>query len=218
MCGRYSYTTDSTRRFEQALDASFSAPGPRYNIAPGEENPVIHESPAGYSMEAMWWGLVPHWLKDPQTKYSTINAKVETVAKKPFYRDAFKSRRCLVPADGYYEWRKTGNGKQPYYIHQGGEPFAFAGLWDFWKGEGAEPFNSYAIITGPATEAIKDIHPRMPLILPESTWKAWMDPETSPTKLARILAGTETDLQFYPISTRVNNPRNEGPDLIRPAQ
>ncbi|MCS3902200.1 putative SOS response-associated peptidase YedK [Methylohalomonas lacus] len=188
----------------------------RYNIAPGQANPIIHATAAGYQLGLFQWGLVPHWLKEPKTQYSTINAKVETVADKPFYRDAFRQRRCLVPADGYYEWRKTGDGKQPYYIHQGGELFAFAGLWETWAGDGAEPFESYTIITGPAAEAVADLHPRMPLALPERVWSAWLDPATSRAECQTLLEAPITAWHHHPISTRVNNPRNDSPDLVQP--
>lgn len=218
MCGRYTYTKPDLYPFEHKLETGLTLDlKPRYNIAPSQQAAVIHAAEQGYKVSLMRWGLVPRWSKEPATKYSTINAKVETAASKPAYRDAFKRRRCLVPADGYYEWKQTAGQKQPYYIHLGCQPFAFAGLWERWEGEGADPFDSYTIITGPATEATRDIHPRMPVIVPENAWRAWMDTDTSPTKLADILASPVTDLQHHPISTRVNNPRNEGPDLIQPA-
>ncbi|MDZ7734713.1 MAG: SOS response-associated peptidase [Gammaproteobacteria bacterium] len=215
MCGRYTFSGKGLDRFEAALDTVIAdAVYPRYNIAPDQGNPVILKTPEGIAMQAFRWGLVPHWLDEPKTKYSTINAKVETVAEKPFYRDAYKSRRCLVPADGYYEWRQEGVRKQPYYIHQGGQAFAFAGLWDRW--EGNESFSSYTIITGPAAETVRDIHARMPLVLPEASWKAWLDPETPVNKLPEILDSAETKFEYHVVSTRVNDPRNEGPELIEP--
>lgn len=220
MCGRYSLTSTTLERFEQVLNqgASFSPGESRYNIAPSQDNPVILAQSATYELMAMRWGLIPHWFKTPTTKYSTINAKVETVDTKPFYRDAYQHRRCLVPADGYFEWRKTDHGKQPYYIHQDGASFAFAGLWEYWAGEQADPFHSYTIITGPAADAIKDIHPRMPLILPSSAWKTWLNPETTTDQLADILNAPESDLRSYPISTRVNNPRHDSPDILQPIE
>lgn len=216
MCGRYSFSGKGLARFESALNVALPELEPRFNIAPSQDNPVILQASDGYVLEAFRWGLVPHWSKEPRTKYSTINTKVETVAQKPFYKESYRHRRCLVLADGYYEWEKAGDRKQPYYIHQGGQAFAFAGLWDRWEGKGAEPFSSYTIITGPAAAAVKDIHIRMPLVLPESAWRGWLDPETPTAELSGILEAPETEFQTYPISTRVNNPRNEGPELIRP--
>lgn len=218
MCGRYTFRKDTPEYYERVLNAQF--PGimgvmPRYNIAPGQENSVIHISPQGSTWNYFWWGLVPHWSKSPTTKYSTINAKVETIAEKPFYRNAYKSRRCLVPADGYYEWKPVAGKRQPYFIHTG-QPFAFAGLWDHWEGEEADPFDSYTIITGPAAETVRDIHARMPLILPESAWQEWIEPETGPKRLSEILNSPVTELESYPISTQVNNPRNQGPELVQP--
>lgn len=215
MCERYTLSGKGLDRFEAALDMVIADEVyPRYNIAPEQDNPVILKTPEGFAMEAFRWGFMPHWLDDPQTAYSTINAKVETVAEKPHYREAYQSQRCLVPADGYYEWKQEGERNQPYYIHQGGKTFAFAGLWNRWEGE--ESFSSYTIITGPAANSLKEIHARMPLVLPEETWKAWLDPETPVNKLPDILNNAETDFEFHTVSTRVNDPRNEGPELIAP--
>lgn len=214
MCGRYTLTSLSLRHFEHVFNSSFDPVPARYNIAPGQDNPVIFTSKFGRALGHFRWGLVPHWSKEPRTKYWTINAKVETVAEKPFYHDAFKTRRCLVPADGWYEWQKTQDGKQPYRIHQNNQPFAFAGLWEYWEGEGAEPFHSYTILTGPAADSVKAIHARMPLVLPEDAWKTWMAPDTPPTKLTELLNVPETDFDCYPVSRRVNNPKNEGPELF----
>lgn len=214
MCGRYSLSASSLGRFEQALEAEFDAIQPRYNIAPGQDNPVIHLAEGQPSLDHFRWGLVPHWSKEPRTKYSTINAKVETVAEKPFYRESFQSRRCLVPADGWYEWRKTGKGKQPYYIHRDGEPFAFAGLWEYWEGQVAEPFRSYTVLVGPAAVSVQPIHERMPWVLPEASWRAWMDPDTPRDAITDILDAPETVFDSYPVSRQVNNPKNEGPELV----
>lgn len=219
MCGRYTYTQPDLYHYEQVLETGFPLSlEPRYNIAPSQQAAVIHAAEQGYVAALMRWGLVPRWSKEPATKYSTINAKVETVASKPAYRDAFRHRRCLVPADGYYEWQQSDGSKQPYYLHMGGKPFAFAGLWEHWAGEGADPFDSYTIITGPATRTTHDIHPRMPIILPEPLWKSWLDAATSPLKLSDILTGAVEGLRYHPISTRVNNPRNEGAELVNPVK
>lgn len=216
MCGRYTFTRKSPEHYEQVLNSEFPELQPRYNIAPSQDAPVIRFATQQTEMVEIRWGLVPHWSKTHTTKYSTINAKVETVSEKPFYRDAYRHRRCLVPADGYYEWKKVADKKQPYFIHLE-QPFAFAGLWDHWEGEGADPFDSYTIITGPAADSVKDIHIRMPLVLPENVWQDWMEPETPSKRLSEILAAPVTEFESYPVSTRVNSPRNQGPDLIKPA-
>lgn len=216
MCGRYSLKNDSLRRIAVSLDVEAASAESRYNIAPGQMAPVFRQADDRHECRDMRWGLIPHWSKTPTTQYSTINARVETVASKPTYRDAFKRRRCLVPADGYYEWQQQDGHKQPYFIHQNGEPFVFAGLWDHWGADTQDAFDSYSIVTTAAAASVGSIHARMPVILPRTTWAAWLDPATSQTKLADVLSHAETALQMHPVSTRVNNPRIESPSLIDP--
>lgn len=216
MCGRYTLRNDALGAIAQSLGAEFSRASSRYNIAPGQQAPVIRQRDRQYDCSEMRWGLVPHWSSTADTQYSTINARVETIASKPTYRDAFKRQRCLVAADGYYEWQRQEAKKQPFYVHRDGQAFVFAGIWDHWGGDSAEAFDSFSIVTTTAAESMRAIHPRMPVILPPSAWTAWLAPDTAPAKLADVLARPETSLTSYPVSTRVNNPRVESPSLIEP--
>jgi len=218
MCGRYTIGKQRLDRLEAGLQTDLGTISTRYNAAPSQPLPVITQDGGSCQLVTMYWGLVPHWSKEPRPQYSTINAKVETAAKSPAYRAAYKARRCLVPATGWYEWRKAGDHKQPYYIHQGGQDFAFAGLREYWEGQGADPFQSYTIITGPAADSVKDIHARMPLVLPADVWSTWLAPGTGAGALSDILSAPEEIFEVYPVSTRVNSPRNEGAELITPQQ
>lgn len=141
--------------------------------------------------------------RSPSTAQST--RKLKLWRKSPsIYRDAFKSRRCLIPADGWYEWRQGESGKQPYYIHQGGEAFAFAGLWERWQN--GDTLDSYTIITGPAAESVSHIHPRMPLVFPPAAWREWLSADTPRSARQDMLNSPQNDFKSYPISTRVNSP------------
>jgi putative SOS response-associated peptidase YedK len=172
-------------------------------------------------MGLLRWGLIPSWAKDPAMGNRMINARAETVAEKPAYRRAFKKRRCLVPADGFFEWKKgEGEGTQkvpktPFWIHRmDGKPFAMAGLWEKWTpGEGA-PVYSFTIITTEAVPEIREIHPRMPVILPRSLHDRWLDLRTSPGDLKDLLHPFGDGLQAYPVAPLVNSPRNDVPECI----
>jgi putative SOS response-associated peptidase YedK len=174
----------------------------------------------------MQWGLVPGWAKEPKSDYSTINARVETVAEKPTYRTALRRGRCLVPATGYYEWQAAagagrGAAKQPYFVGLADgddELFAFAGLYDIWRGPDGQELHSYAILTTDATPQLAPVHARMPIILPRSAEERWLDPELSdPTKLlARLQPPPADRVRLYPVSTAVNNTAHDGPALIAP--
>ena len=173
MCGRYRRTTQ-----EEELARLYHIPIPKqtdlpisYNIAPSQKVLTIRFNPEtqARSLDALQWGLIPYWAKDPKIAYRTINARAETVDKAPSYRQAFKKRRCLIPADGFYEWRKTAKPKLPFAIAmKDGRPFTFAGLWENWKDPGSgEWLRTCTIITGEPNELVAQIHPRMPVILPE---------------------------------------------------
>ena len=151
---------------------------PRYNIAPTQQVPVIRlRADASRELSLLRWGLVPSWAQDPSIGQRMINARAETVASKPSYRAAFRRRRCLVPADGYYEWQKAGRAKQPYYIRLRDEPlFAMAGLWEQWHDTGGELWETFAIITTEANQATRAIHDRMPVILSQQDYAQWLDP------------------------------------------
>ncbi len=218
MCGRYTITAGPEFIAEWfGLDGPVPDYTPSYNVTPGSDVPVITRPADLRTGALMRWGLVPHWSKAPKTRYSLINAKAETLTEKPAWRGPFRHRRCLVPATGFYEWQPTAHGKQPWYIRPAREPlFAFAGLWDYWEGE--HLLNSFAIVTVPANAAVAPIHERMPAILAPADYDRWLDPHQTDTDALRaLLTSPPPDtLEAYPISTRVNNPRHDSPELIRP--
>jgi putative SOS response-associated peptidase YedK len=168
------------------------------------------------------WGLIPYWAKDAKIGYSLINARADTVAEKPAYRSAFKRRRCLVAADGFYEWKATGGKvKQPYFISlKDKEPFGFAGLWEHWDNpEDGKTVESFSIITTEPNELMAPIHNRMPAILTPEDYAAWLDPEEPPDHLKGLLRPYDpSQMEAYPVTTYVNRPVNQGPKCIEPLQ
>lgn len=189
---------------------------PRYNIAPGQTVPVIGGDVSGRWLAAMRWGLVPHWAKEASMGNKLINARAETLAEKPSFRDSFRHRRCLIPADGFYEWKKEGKSSTPYRIVlPGQELFAFAGLWDRWDTAEGSIF-SFTIITTAASPFMQGIHSRMPVILRgEREYAAWLDGGADTDLLKRMLRPFEERLHIYPVSRLVNSPRNDLPELVR---
>ena len=178
---------------------------------------MVRLSDGSREITLMHWGLVPGWSKGPDSKFSMINARAETVAEKPAYRAAFKSRRCLVPADGFFEWRAEGKKKQPFYIHMKDEkPFAFAGLWERWE-KGAEPITSFTIIVTEANELLRPIHERMPVILAPKDYARWLDPALKKEAAQKFMRpyGPEK-MALRKISTRVNSPKNDDPEILAP--
>ena len=192
---------------------------PRYNIAPGQSVPVLRQVGDGLELVSLRWGLIPFWAKDEKIKYRTINARAETVAEKPAYRSSFRRRRCLVPATGFYEWQGAEGRKVPWFFHVKSRPiFAFAGLWDSWEREDSR-IQTFTIIVTDASGPLRRIHDRMPVILPPEAYQTWLAPEgQDPAVLHELLrpwAGG--DLEGWMVDRRVNSPRNEGADLVRPA-
>ena len=220
MCGRFTLQTP-----ESKIREAFNLPigdklglSPRYNIAPSQDIPIIRGTENGPELAMAHWGLVPHWSKEPTTKYSTINARIETVAEKPTYRTSFKSRRCLIPADGFYEWKVINGHKIPYYIHmQKGGVFAFAGIWDRWEAEG-KTLDSFSIIVMPANEVMKPIHERMPAIIAPSHYDLWLDQRMTEKDeiMGYLNSAPSSSLKFYPISPWVNSPQHDDERCIRP--
>ena len=220
MCGRYIRTTPIER-----YAALFTAPGfveakTSYNIAPSSQVLLARNNArGGRELAALKWGLVPAWSKESRTEYSTINARAETIDEKPAFRSAFKTRRCLIACDGFYEWKKNAEGtKQPYFICLADrKPFAFAGVWERWEREG-EILESCAIIVTSANALMAPIHDRMPVILSPDHYDAWMNPkETNAFALKSLLLPYSSDrMKAYPISSMVNNPRNNHSDLLLP--
>jgi putative SOS response-associated peptidase YedK len=218
MCGRYRLI--GYESYGELNDVRISprfTPSVRYNVAPTQRVAVVlDESPNEFS--EVRWGLIPSWAKDAKIASSLINARCETVATKPAFRSAFKRRRCLVPADGFYEWQKVGIGKQPYSIQlKNGEPFAFAGLWESWANtEGAE-VRTCSIITTTPNELTSRIHDRMPVILPLAKRREWLDPQRTPEQLQTLLVPyAAEEMTAYPISQRVGSPKNDDPGVIEP--
>jgi putative SOS response-associated peptidase YedK len=202
---------------------------PRYNIAPGLRNPVIVRDTGGRNeLALMQWGLVPAWSREPKVSYSTINARAETVASKPTFRKALANRRCLVPATGYFEWAKVDNGKQPYRIqvrddsHGSGDGvFAFAGLFDIWRGPGGQELQTYAIVTTGANDALSAIHSRMPVILPAEAEGAWLDADNDmriETLLSLLQPYPGERMTAYPVSSLVNSPANDRREILEPVR
>jgi putative SOS response-associated peptidase YedK len=241
MCGRFTLRTPSNLLIRQfMLDAAPELPL-RYNIAPTQNVAVIRRTPEDPQRQLVLlrWGLIPSWAKDAKIGSTLINARADTVADKPSFRAAFKRRRCLVLADGYYEWQKTAAAtpaaksggksakkappKQPYYIHmQEGKPFAFAGLWEWWEGtpEQPGPIETCTIVTTDANELTRPIHDRMPVILPESAYDLWLDPQVQKKEpLLPLLQPFPSDsMQTEAISTHVNSVRNDDAACIEPVE
>ena len=220
MCGRYSLTSkldNLQARFD--FEAENLAYRPRYNVAPTQEVLAVvndGQNRAGF----LRWGLVPFWAKDTRIGSRMINVRAETVAEKPAFRQALRKRRCLVLADGFYEWKKEGAAKVPMYIaSRSGEPFGMAGLWGTWKAPSGEPLHSCTIITTAANSLMEPIHDRMPVILTRETEAAWLDRSIDdPVALTHLLAPYPApELEAYPVSTLVNSPRNDAPECILPA-
>lgn len=224
MCGRYTRKEQMEALLEVLKVEIQCDLKPRYNIAPSQMVACVRNAPeSGYrECVLLKWGLIPSWAKDPTIGNKMINARAETVAEKPSYRKAFQHQRCLVLADGFYEWKREGKAKQPYYIRfKDSRPFAFAGLWESWKdktkSDGPE-IDSCTIITTSANGLMEPIHHRMPVILDEEKCEVWLDPENQdPAVLNPLLRPfSSTNLEAYPVSLAVNNPRFDRPECLIP--
>ena len=219
MCGRFTLHTPQAEIL-QAFDVAANGVTlvPRYNITPSQDIAVVRAGDDGRELALARWGLVPGWSKEARPKYSTINARVESVAEKPTYRTAFRHKRCLIPADGFYEWHKSGDQKVPHYIRMQDESvFAFAGLWEHWEDE-QQAFDSCAIITLPASGIMTTIHTRMPAIIAAADYDAWLDTGiTDKTDIMPQLASRlSAQLQTCAVSSYVNSPRNTDARCIEP--
>ena len=217
MCGRFAFYSPS-----EATAALFGASSatevvPRYNIAPTQFIAAVRNDEQNVPELAMLrWGLVPFWAKDPSIGNRMINARAETVAEKPSFRNAYKKRRCLVLADGFYEWRKEGDGKTPYFISLAdGSPFAFAGLWEDWNSKDSdESLQTTAIITTAASDFMAQLHQRMPVVMLPAQAERWLGGDMD--LLAEVIDNSPS-FQAWPVDRKVNNARNEDPALIEPA-
>jgi len=226
MCGRYVSPNQAAIEHYWHIGRENSNPfAERYNVAPQQGNsdnyiPVIRNNQDGQPELAMmqWW-LVPFWAKEPRVKYSTFNARAETVATAAAFRTPFQRRRCLIPALGWYEWQPVAGRKQPWFMHAADKGLLhFAGVWDFW-GKDEESIDSCSIIVGEACKELAHVHNRMPLILRPDLYGAWLDQGLTDAERVRdLMQPVPADaLAFHPVSTRVSNARNQGPELIEPA-
>jgi putative SOS response-associated peptidase YedK len=222
MCGRFTLTVDPGKLQEAipGLIVPKKDIPPRYNIAPSQPVAVLPNDGQN-RLDFFVWGLIPSWAKDPSVGNRMINARAETLAEKPSFRSAFRRRRCLVFADGFYEWRQEPGSKvkTPFYIRlKSGDPFAFAGLWEIWQaGDGSE-IRSCTIITTSPNLLMEDIHNRMPVILPREVYSKWLTPgEVEPRNLNHLLEPyPEEEMQAYPVSRMVNSPNNDVAECIQP--
>ena len=224
MCGRFRLS-----RRKQIIEEHFDTAewqddwSPRYNIAPTQPVPVIRQHPKEpiRQISRMKWGLIPHWSKDASIAASTINAKYETAATKPAFRDPLKFRRCLIPADGFYEWKKAGTSKQPFCFEvNDGELFAFAGLWDGWKNANGEWIKTFSILTTTPNAVTSAIHDRMPAILDPKNYDLWLDPGMQDVvAISELLKPYDArSMRCYPVGTRINHVANDDEECSRPVE
>jgi putative SOS response-associated peptidase YedK len=217
MCGRYAVTSAP-----EAIRALFGYPEqpnfpPRYNVAPTQPIAIVRLVEGKRQFALVRWGLLPSWVKDPKNFTLLFNARGESLLDKPAFSAAMKYRRCLIPADGFYEWKATGTGKQPYFVCASSRrPFAFAGLWETWIGPNGEELETATIVTTRANRMLADIHERMPVIVPPEAFDLWLDCRNvdAETAAAVVAPAAEDLLEAYEVSTAVNRAANEGPQLV----
>ncbi|MBD1904641.1 SOS response-associated peptidase [Funiculus sociatus GB2-A5] len=219
MCGRFSQSK-SAETIAQVFQVNNVPPlTPRYNIAPTQQIQTILQNAEQSQREfqILHWGLIPSWAKDPKMGARMINARAETVAEKPSFRAAFKQRRCLILADGFYEWQQQEKKKQPFYFRMNDEnPFAFAGLWEHWKSDDGEVINSCTILTTEPNDLMRPVHNRMPVIIDPKDYDLWLDTEVKTPELLQPLLHpySAEEMTAYPVSTKVNKPVNDSAELI----
>ncbi len=221
MCGRFTLTDPDADLAVQFNLPQIPSLQPRYNIAPTQSVAAVRVATeaAVREMVLLRWGLIPFWAKDPQIGARLINARSETVAEKPAFRHAFRRRRCLVVADGFYEWQKQNGAKQPFYIHlRGSRPFAFAGLWESWKGEDDSVIESCTLLTTRPNELLDPLHNRMPVILQPKDYDPWLDPGVQDLESLQALLRPypSEEMEAYPVSRWVNSPDNDDLRCIQP--
>jgi putative SOS response-associated peptidase YedK len=227
MCGRFTQQL-STSEFATIFGAETLAddPGGHFNLAPMRKASVVVERGERRAIVPYKWGFVPSWAKDPRIGSRMINARSETIATSPAFRSAFAKRRCIVPADAFYEWHREGKGpSQPYVIRrEDGRTLAIAGIWSAWlepdAPEGAEPLRTFSIITTSANEVLAPIHDRMPVILPEDTWELWLgeEPVESGELMGLLVPAPAAELIRFPVARYVSDVRNDGPVLVEPIE
>lgn len=221
MCGRFTLHTpwaELREHFEVAADAPEVQAS--YNIAPSQDIPAVRVTDQQRELVRLRWGLIPSWAKEAKTGYRMINARAETVAEKPAFRAALRRRRCLLPADGFYEWRQSAQGKQPYYIRmKDAGVFAFAGLWEHWQ-HADELIESCAIIVTEANDTVRPVHERMPVIIEPADYAQWLDPQRQlPEAVLDLLRPyPAAAMMAYPVSTYVNSPAQNNAQCIEPLE
>jgi putative SOS response-associated peptidase YedK len=230
MCGRYTLSSP-VEVIADLFEITFPAHGgeqlelpeihPRYNLAPTQEAPValVREPGAPRTLALLRWGLIPYWAKEASIGNRMINARAEGVADKPAYRFSFKKKRCLIPTDGFYEWKKEGKGKQPYLIrHRDHRPFAFAGLWSTWKSPEGPVIETFTILTTDANGAIRELHNRMPVVVDRADFGTWLDPKVEDKeKLQALLKpAPDEDFELIRVSKAVNSPAHDAADCVEP--
>ena len=222
MCGRFIQKSERRIIAEEFYVQEFVDPlVVSYNVAPGQTAGVILGAKGGNEYARYRWGLVPSWAKDPVIGNRMINARSETIAEKPSYRSAFRKRRCLVPVDGFYEWKKDGKLKVPFFIHQqSGRPFSLAGLWESWNDPDGKRLLTFTIITTDANERLRALHERMPVIIPPGARKLWLDGSAEDMKpLFDLLRPSEEKLlDYYEVTRFVNSPLNNTPECVEPVK
>jgi putative SOS response-associated peptidase YedK len=219
MCGRFTIFISLDQLVKLLNIFDLPALPPSYNVCPGQKIAAIRRIADKYRLDYLYWGLIPSWAKDKSISHKLINARAETITEKPSFRNAFRSRRCLVPANGFYDWGEVNGIRTPHYFHlKDNQPMMFAGLWEHWKSPEGETIESCTIITTTANTLVQNIHDRMPAILPQAEYVSWLAPDAKPQELVQLLQPFPSDLmEYYPVSTLVNNPRNNSADLIKPA-
>ncbi len=230
MCGRFRQTR-SQKQLEDTFNGRFDVEephegaaaevAPHYNIAPSQPIVTVRQAPSQRMrrLSFMRWGLIPHWAKELKIGYKNINARAETAATTPSFRDAFRSQRCLIPADGFYEWQNNGNAKQPYIFEMAkDELFAFAGLWDRWSRPGGNAIESCTILTTKPNQLLSGIHDRMPVILDPANYDLWLDPafKNAEDLTAMLQPFPAQRMRRHPVSTHVNDPKNDDPECAKP--
>ena len=220
MCGRYAafLPAEAVARLFHTVNPLPNV-APSWNVAPTQSAMVVRRHPESSErhLDLLSWGLLPHWTKDPAGARRPINARAETVATSGMFRSAFAQRRCIVPADAFYEWQARPDGKQPYAIaRQDGQPMAFAGLWEGCRLPDGSVVRSFTIVTTAANAEMTALHERMPVILEQPDWAAWLG-EAAGDPAALLRAAPDGTLRFWPVGRKVNAPRNNGPDLLEPA-
>ncbi len=212
MCGRYTLRSRASEKFYGVPASDLPFLSPRYNIAPTQTVPVIIERRAERRLALFQWGLIPSWSKEPK---GFINARAETLEDKPSFSESFQRRRCLIPADGFYEWMRTGSLKQPYFFQMKDEaPFAFAGIWDKWQ-SGERAITSCAIITTSANELLATIHDRMPVILDDEAQERWLRSDARPAELKEMLVPFPASrMKSFPVSSRANSAEADDAQLV----